>query len=139
MTCKHQHGDEVPYLGWVCGQCYRKLDERPKRLEMVSLVPSEWDTGGTPPPKRQDVVWQAEIKVSDDKTTLSKFIKFCAKRFMRRGGLDIEAAYEAALEALRMMDEEFGDDSVDWSRSGAVDLADEEMQYWDCDTAVGNS
>lgn len=137
-ACKHEHGDNVaPLMGWVCGQCFEVLAERPKRYRMVGIkVPANWDGkryGGD----RQEIAWQAEVLKSSDGTTLSTFIAAVARRFELRGGLDKDAAYLAALDITKMLEVPFGHPDYNWSRMGAVDLADEDMSYWDHDGPTG--
>jgi hypothetical protein len=139
MACNHIQGDNVPHFGcWVCGQCFAKLEQRPQRLGLVGQkIPADWD-GKTLVGERQDVVWQAEIIKSTENTTLSQFIHVVARRFALRGGLDKNAAFEAALDMLIMQDEPFGSLDYDWSRMSAIDLADEDMSYWDHDGPAAN-
>ena len=135
MTCKHAHGDAVTILSpWVCGQCFAKLPERPKRYTANLKIPSDWDgkTHNGPP---QEISWQAEIRKSEDGTTLGTFLRSVARRISHKSGMSREDAYEAALEALKMLEVEFGNPDYDWSRIGAIDLADEEMSYWDHEEA----
>lgn len=139
MTCKHEHGDTVsPLMGWVCGQCFKVLDDRPKRYAMVGIkVPADWD-GKIHSGMRQEIVWQADVRKSAEGTTLSAFIAAVARRFERRGGLDPQDAYQQALDAIKLMEVEFGHPDYDWSRLSAIDVADEEMTYWDHDETAGN-
>lgn len=140
MTCKHEHGDRVMHFGlWICGQCFEKMPARPQRLAMVGVkVPADWD-GKRHAGSRQEVVWQADVIKTTEGTTLSQFIAAIAKRFIRRGGLDKDAAFEAAIDMLKMQGAQFGDPDYDWSRMSAIDLADEDMSYWDNDGPVGNT
>lgn len=130
--CQHKHGDHVPALmGWVCGQCWTVLHDRPKRYGMK--IRSE-DPQGV-----QEIIWQAEIRKSDDGTTLSTFLRSVARRVSHRSGMAKEDAYQVALEAARMLEVEFGHPDYDWSRTGAIDIADEEMSYWDEEPAGSNA
>lgn len=127
--CQHLHGDQVPDLfGWVCGQCFTVLEDRPKRYGMT---PQSNISGDKYLVARQQIIWQAEILKSAEGTTLSVFLGAVAKRFMRKGGLDRESAFSAALDAVKGLDAVFGQADFDWSRASAVDVADEEMTYWD--------
>lgn len=142
MSCDHKHGDFVPELfGWVCGQCYRIIGERPTKYSMVRVY-AETNYGDVvpngSPTSRQEIAWQAEILKSDQGTTLSTFLDAVARRFEKRGGLDRKDAMDTALESLRMMEAEFGDKDYDWSRMSAIDVADEDMSYWDYDEPMGN-
>lgn len=130
MGCKHTHGDYVKHKSWVCGKCYSVLHERPRRY---SFVPSSIYGKGP----RQEIVWQAEIKKSQEGVTLGKFIEWMAKVFIRKAGIEEIEAYDLALECMKLMDEEFGVDYMDWSRSGAHDVVREEMQYWDDECGRG--
>ena len=135
-TCKHQHGAHVAALGpWVCGQCYQILSARPARYGMVrNPLHGMTDRAEV----RQDVVWVAEVRKSPEGTTLDVFLRAVARRFMSRcKELDKREAYKAALDALRGQEAEFGHPDYDWSRAAAVDVADEEMTYWD-EAPAGN-
>lgn len=60
------------------------------------------------------------------------------RRFMHRcKGMDEKGAIEASLAALRTMGVEYGHPDYDWSRASAIDIADEEMEYFDAEG--GNS
>lgn len=130
--CKHQHGAWVDDIAlWICGQCFVKLAERPRTYRMAQL-------GGIPgssPAPRQEIVWQAEIRISADGTTLAAFLRTIAKHLVRksRGGLTLAEAYDIAVGILDAMGEEFGDLSADWSHGSARDLAVEEMTCWEQD------
>lgn len=67
------------------------------------------------------------------------FLLAVARRFEKRGGLDAEAAMNAALDAVKLMDAEFGNKDYDWSRMSAIDVADEDMTYWDCGEPDGKN
>lgn len=139
MTCKHEHGSQIDQLmGWLCGQCFKILPERPKRYGMITVFDAEFEDGPAPP-ARQEVVWQAGDRVSAEGTTLAVFLAAVADRFETRGGLDKEAAYLAALEAIKALEVEFANPSEDWSIESAHDTADEEMSYWDNDGDMKNA
>jgi hypothetical protein len=62
-----------------------------------------------------------------------------ARRFKSRcNTLSDHEAHKLALDAVKGMDVEFGHPDYDWSRLGAIDLADEEMTYWDEEAPAGN-
>jgi hypothetical protein len=137
VTCKHEHGDNVePLMGWVCGQCFTIIGDRPKRYGFINAGLLGFDAvkGG----ELQEVVWMADILKSAEGTTLGVFLAAIARRFERKGGLDRTAAYAAALDAAKMIEAPFGHPDHDWSRASAIDIADEDMSYWDCDVAGGN-
>ena len=138
MTCKHLHGAQVTEIGfWVCGQCYRKLEARPKQYGLAKFT-GDVVRGGE---KRQDIIWQAEERLSLDGTTLADFLKAMARQYMKRCH-DLRnskaAAYDCALEFMRCSDDEFGDRSMVWTPDAAADLADEDMDYWDQDDGLNN-
>lgn len=133
--CRHQHGDFVVGM-WVCGQCYTKLDARPRRLGKESVpVKGRHPTQET----RQTIVWQAEVRKSAEGTTLAVFLKAMVRRFRWRSrGLGMAEAYGFAIDALKAYGGEFGDPDWDWSRASARDMADEEMAYWESGGGEGN-
>lgn len=131
QNCQHEQGDRVPELGWVCGQCFKVLDQRPTRYGMRTRLGMKG--------RRQEIVWQAKIRTSAEGTTLSQFLKFMAKQYQRRAALGVHESYRMALENLRFLEEEFGCPHMIWNRSAAIDIADEEMSYWDHDEPEGNS
>lgn len=134
MTCKHEHGDHIKDTGmWVCGRCYEKLHERPKTY---SMMVTNYDGIGQ---VGQQIVWQAEVLKSNEGITLNTFLKAMVRRFMSRASdLSKSDAYDIAIEALKFADAEFGDADFCWGRAGAIDIADEEMHYWDEEGAAGN-
>jgi hypothetical protein len=84
-------------------------------------------------------VWQAEVKKSAEGTTLATFLEAVARRFQSRDTtLTDSEAVKLAIEAVQAMDTEFGHPDYDWSRTTAIDVADEEMTYWDCGSAATN-
>lgn len=127
MTCQHLHGDHIAPLGlWVCGQCYAKLESRPKRYGIVPAVPPY--TGAA----QQQIVWQAEVIRSAQRTTLSQFITAMVRWMQHKTpGLSLADATTLAIDELAAMGVEFGDPSYDWSRMSAVDWAREAMTYWE--------
>lgn len=142
-TCQHQHGGSVPDLpGWVCGQCWTVLEERPKRYGMVNVALG--DKPGSSPRQRQEVIWQAEERRTAEGMTLGKFLVAVAQRFAIRGRMSRADAMEMALSVMRglaQMDAigDFGSAASEWSRDAAQDIADEEMTYWDHEGGKGNA
>lgn len=132
--CKHTHGDYIkPMAYWLCGVCFKPLSGRPHSYGMVGPV-----RGTGPIGARQEIVWLAEIKKSAEGTTLSEFLRTVAKRYQRRcRDLPAEEAYNAAIEYLKCLGEEFGDPSMSWPHDAARELADEDMQDWDADESAG--
>ena len=134
MDCKHKHGAHVEQFAcWVCGQCFHKLSERPHRYGMIMSHPE-----GSGP--LQQIVWQAEIKKSEDGLTLEDYLRTMAKRMVLkcRGSLNLADAFDLALSAMRGVEDEFGDPAYDWSHAGAREMADEEMQYWEHESEASN-
>lgn len=136
-NCGHMHGAMVAPLGlWVCGQCYAKLAERPVRYGMAGHPEGEGMA------LRQEIVWQSAVRVSAEKTTLADFLAAMVRRLRSRDrDLHTADAYDIALDVLRSHsdDLEFGDPQHDWSRVSAIDLADEEMSYWESDCEGANA
>ena len=136
-SCGHQHGANVLPLGlWVCGKCYAKLAERPVRRGMAGHPEGEGMA------LRQEIVWQSEIRVSAERTTLADFLAAMVRRFRGRNrDLQVMDAYDLALDVLRSHSDEleFGDPEHDWSRVSAIGLADEEMSYWETDCEGANA
>jgi len=135
-NCTHKHGDHIaPMNYWVCGQCFSILEKRPQRYGVVAT-----DKRGTEGVRaRQEVVWQADILKSGEGTTLSVFLKAMVKRFRHRDkDMRLSDAYSYAIGVLRGHEVPFGHVDHDWSRGTAIDIADEEMCYWDGDHSEGN-
>lgn len=138
-ACRHSHGGTVPGLpGWVCGQCWQNLDERPKRYGMEATIRGEKGHG-----PRQIIIWQAAESRSAEGMTLGQFVLAVAQRFAVKGRLNRASAMELALSSLRGLREvdaigEFGSPASEWSREAAQDIADEEMTYWDADGDMRN-
>lgn len=130
-TCKHTHGDYIkPMAYWLCGQCFTPLEGRPVKYGM-KFIGAEYGP-------RYDIKWQAEIRNSAEGTTLSEFLRTMVKRYQRRcRGLSAEDAYNAAIEYLKFLGEDFGDTSLCWSHDAAREEADEDMQHWDADEGAG--
>lgn len=135
-TCKHIHGGTVPNLpGWVCGQCWRNIEERPKRYGMVSVTSVK---GSDEPAYRQEIIWMAEERRAESGLTLGEFLVALAQRFAVRSHMERSSAMDLALSTMQSLSEvgaigEFADPVSDWSREVANDIADEEMSYWDND------
>lgn len=139
MTCKHEHGDTVKALGaWVCGQCWQVIGERPKRYGPLPFTRPSDDAVRVE--VRQEIVWRADVLKSADGTTLDTYLKAIARRFQHRDKtLTDYEAHKLAIEEARGIGEPFGHPDYDWSRMGAIDVADEAMTYWDCDEAMGSN
>jgi hypothetical protein len=64
-----------------------------------------------------------------------QFIYDIAERYQQRAMLDLRQALECAQSTydafIEMEGVEFGHPDYDWSQSGAWDLADEDLTYWD--------
>lgn len=138
MTCGHdKHGDFVNGY-WVCGDCYKKLHDRPKKYKMVRIGYGDpWDNNAQ---HRQEVI-PCPIATSEDGMTLSEFIKAMAMRLIHqtKGGFQMVDALDYSIEILRCFDDPFGSKDMDWDVSGAFELISEDMQYWDCDGADGSN
>lgn len=138
ITCGHLHGGTVPGVpGWVCGQCWHILPDRPRRYRMVM------PTGGggprsQPGAARQEIDWMAGELRTVSGMTLGDFVVALAQRFAVKGRMERAAALELALTIMRSLREmgaigDFADQASEWSRDAAKDIADEEMTYWDDD------
>ncbi|NOD65764.1 hypothetical protein [Ruegeria sp. HKCCD6109] len=93
-------------------------------------TPAEWDAKKVGP--RQEISWQAEVLKSPEGTNLSTFLTAIARRFGHRDlSLSKHESYKLALDAVKGMGVPFGHPDYDWSRASAIDIADEEMTYWD--------
>jgi hypothetical protein len=127
--CKHPHGDHVQGY-WLCGTCYAKLHERPTRLvDAHSFKIRDEDTPVTAP---QQVV-HAEIASDVNGNTLSKFVRYMAMYIGHKMSMTIpyEESVNLAIDILKDTDIPFGSDEYDWSKEGAVEFVDEELQYWE--------
>lgn len=138
--CDHAHGGQLEDdLGWLCGKCFKILEERPKIYHIASYSDRTGDDIGY----RQEIKWQAEILKSADGTNLTQFIYSMVRRIVQRTGMDRIEATNLAVEIMRTGKDlhgiEFGDVDYCWSRLAAVDIVDEDMLYWDVDeTSEGN-
>jgi len=124
------------HIGWVCGQCYQTLESRPAKYGMVA-------TGGYPNGSRQQIIWQADEKRTKDGMSLGQFLSIIAQRFSVKGRIDRAGAMELAIAAMRALRDlgeefEFADQRSDWSRAAAIEIADEEMSYWDNEGGSSN-
>lgn len=134
--CLHVHGGAVSgHPGWICGQCWQIIPDRPRRYEMRP-APIDVATRGSAPLFRQEVTWQAEERRSAQGLTLGDFLIALAQRFAIRARIARDEAMEIALETMRSLRDmntigEFADPDSEWSRDAAKDIADEEMTYWD--------
>ncbi|MBO9398772.1 hypothetical protein J7400_19030 [Shimia sp. R9_2] len=57
----------------------------------------------------------------------------------RAKGLDPREATKLALDLTKDIGAPFADPDHDWSRTAAIDIADEDMCYWDCDGGEGRN
>lgn len=133
--CKHPHGDTVRGT-WICGHCWAKLDEQPKRYGpdmSISRI-----RGGE---RRQIIIWRAPVTPSGG-MTLSRFLHAIAFEMQSRStGLSLPDALDLALVCVRELGIPFGDPEMDWSEAAAKDIAHEEMGEWEQDDdeeGVGN-
>lgn len=134
--CGHGEGDWISDMGfWLCSLCWCKLDERPKRYAMVSSGVFE---SGPKVPQKQMISWTAS-QACFDGTTLDKFIQAMALRFNKKCGLPKDDSYSVAISVMRNMPCKYGDKDYDWTISSAIDMADEEMSYWDESGSGSNS
>jgi hypothetical protein len=146
MECKHERGDYV--LGyWLCADCFAKIDRRPVEYRMVSsseicVRGADGKVSSALLAPRQEIAWQSKIAKSPEGVIFSKFIMMIAERFVQKGKIDKETAVGLAIEAIKSLAElgdKFGDPDFAWDKDAAIEIADEEMSYWDSDEAVGNS
>lgn len=128
-TCKHWDGDKINGY-WICAACYAKLAEQPRRYVKPMKVSGFYADGPAPP---QDVI-KAPIATHEG-MTLGQFIKKMASRLIviTRGSMTVNDATDYAIDLLRGLDEKFGDPSMCWDASGAWEIVDEDLQYWDTD------
>lgn len=99
MKCLHSRGDFVGG-SWLCADCLKFLDERPKVIIWVNKDGSLGEVkGGDFSGMRQDVV-AASIAMSDT-MSLSKFIEAMAKWFIFRAKMDKATAIEMSIDCLR--------------------------------------
>lgn len=133
-NCNHPHGDHVNGW-WLCGKCYTKFSSRPRTLRMVRANIS--GTGG-------DTLIQQTVAIpfSGGKVgLLNIFVMLLSTRLMVKtsGNMDRIQSIDYAIELLRGLEVEFGDEDFDWTIAGAWAIVDEDMQYWDQDRCASNS
>ena len=136
--CPHSRGDHIKEMGlWLCGDCFAKLDERPKRYGLVDRAVHAGHAEHKGPIQR--IVWMADIAQSQSGETLNDFLRAMTRRIMTRTRprMDKSDAYEAAIEMLKSWPDPFGHPDYCWSAAAAREMVDEEMQHWD--EAEGNS
>lgn len=137
MLCIHKHGDFVAGI-WICGQCWRKLEERPRKYVMAKALDYTDGDGESGNDFRQQVI-PAPIIHADSGLTLSEFINSLAIRLMAKAVFTSKHdAVQYALDIMQTYDEEFASKDSDWTAIGAWDLVQEDMQHWDHDEADGN-
>lgn len=136
--CKHEHGDIVDGY-WLCGQCYKKLDERPREYKQVKvkLVTVE-DGGDQIIPRYRQEVFPAPIRRADSGFTLSEFIHVMARKLMAKASMSKIDALDYARDILEMMGEEFGCADMDWDTDAAWEIIKDDMKNWDYDGGGGN-
>lgn len=130
--CQHKSGDFIEGI-WVCGHCFKKLDERPRRYFTRYFI----GEGGMDADAsvRQEVSY-APIMSGADGTTLDAFVQKMARRLMVRGGLQKTDAINYAIDLLASWKDEFkGDCFLD--EADAWGMVDEDMSYWE-DGHAGN-
>lgn len=138
--CAHPHGDYVTGI-WVCGKCWRKLDERPSELVMVERKGFGLDhhsDGETQPRMRQERR-SVPVLVTPEGDTLGSFIRSMALRLVARSALTMTDALDYAIELARSVCEPFGRTGENWGSDGAWELVDEDMQHWDASTEGSNA
>ena len=128
--CKHPHGDTVRGT-WICGNCWAKLDEQPKRYGPdMSFGVLGAECGRI---ARQVIVWRAPV-INTGGVTLSRFLHAIAREMQSRStGLSLPDALDLALVCVRELGVPFGDPEMDWSEAAAKDIAHEEMGEWEQD------
>lgn len=132
MTCRHQHGDTI--LGmWVCGQCFKKLPERP----VQHVMERSSDPGGRPP---RQIAIKCPISTAADGITLCQFVTWMASRLVARtaGQMPHAEAIDYGIGLLETLGDGFGSEAQVWDRGGAYEIVDEELQYWDADERQSN-
>lgn len=129
VKCNHEHGDTVEGL-WVCGQCWRVLDERPRTYIMVPVSNAGPNGDGMSGNYRQEVVLCPSIKTKSG-LTLSVFIYAVARRLMARCKMNKSDAALYAIDIMRGYETEFGSGEDEWDVELAWVLVEEDMQYWD--------
>lgn len=119
--CQHKSGDFIEGI-WLCGHCFKKLDERPRRYTMAPAVPDGDFT-------RQEVTY-APIMRGENGMSLAAFVNKMALRLMVRGGLNKADAVSYAIDLLASWADDFkGGAFLD--EADAWDMVDEDMSYWE--------
>jgi hypothetical protein len=131
-TCRHWEGDTINGY-WLCAACYTKVAERPRRYFRPIVG---FDPDGRIP--AQEIIL-API-ATHESVTLGQFLKKMASRLIAitRGSMTVDDATDYAIDLLRGFDEKFGDPSMCWDASGAWEIVDEDLQYWDADESATN-
>ena len=130
QQCNHQHQGDTILAVWVCGNCWAKVGERPRRYVMVPCH----EAGGGGSGYRQELVWTAEV-AKDGDLRMNRFVRRMADRYMARcRDLTLHDAHDCALDYLRSLQLPFGHEDL----SDPEGLADEDMEYWDVDEGVSN-
>lgn len=126
--CTHPSGD---YVGetWVCGHCFRRLDQRPRTYRMIPVIGGLKSPGGAA--FRQEADY-APIMVGSDGTTLGGFIMKMARRLMVKGRMPKQEAIEYAIDLLTSWRDEF-EGAKFLTEADPWALVDEDMEYWDRD------
>lgn len=138
-TCEHPHGDMVNG-NWLCGHCYVKLHEQPKKYKMVrNLSTRNGDDDVLQHKYRQEVI-PTPTSTDANGVTLSEFVGIMARRLvaLTGGQFTIPDAMDYAIDILRGFDEPFGNPELDWSRDGAWEMVREDLQYWDDEGSGAN-
>jgi hypothetical protein len=132
--CKHERGDFIDGI-WVCADCFRTLDERPKRY---ALVTRGYYDG---PAARQEIAWEAPIAVDSNGIELSMFVGWMI-RFLRARTLwtlSRDEARRLCLEVLRDQGEPYGGKYSSWFRDDAKELVREGILCYFDDTSSGRN
>jgi len=135
MTCKHEHGDTL--LGmWVCGQCYKKLHERPRTYRMERTT----EPDGSDRRSLRQIVVHCPISTAECGVTLRMFVTWMVARLvvLTRGEMPHDEALDYSIGILEMLGDEFGGDATVWDRESAYEIVAEDMRYWDADECQSN-
>ena len=138
--CKHKRGDMI-YGMWICADCFKPLDHRPVRYDMLSW-PKGQLRGVDGKGLRQSIVWQAETAKDAHGVTFSQFVGWMVGYLRLRSLWTIskEEARQECLQVLIDQGEPFGSGDACWSKDDAKELVrDGILVYWDDCGAVGNS
>jgi hypothetical protein len=126
--CTHKRGDWIKERAfWLCCDCWQRLEKRPT---VYGMVPS----GGVQTESRQGIIWQAEIAKAESGLSLNDFLRTMSRRYMQRArGIHLDDAYDAAIAYISSLPDPFGDPAYEWTHEGAREMADDDMDYWECD------